>query len=627
MFRIGRDGGVHFIHDSDEIRRLRREVNKKEREIREVVLSANPDVELALIAGRALEAQIKRKQYYEDKIDRIKDKSGLNTRKDVTAFFGDETWRNAWRDAEAKRREADDLLGKVVWDRENRLGKVLVGIRALGDAARSWVASGDESGIGIQCAWYMIQHPAKAIVGALRGLRAFFDEEYWKQKSEEFLSSPRAHVILEQMNVKVPLHSYGYGGGGSEEVFERGYVAKNIFKLFGGRINLGDNAWIRASERAFALPVMTFRLELANRYIDYLAALEGDEKKIKLADLKYAGRIVNAITGAGDFFGHGDIKSAASMFLWASGRGSGQLQTLAILATANRHVHKDVRDELLVKIRNEQVFTAVAKLAGIYTLLALMNKVFGDDDDDEPFICWDPRSSKFGKIKIGNRYVSITGNLEQYPRMLARLFMQTTVGRDGVERKYGEGINGVWDDDLWRSIKGKLRPEFGTLLAVANGKDVVGNKISRNPMHAFWDNGLLTFVAKNNLRPMTLGEISEAAAANGVPTTALLGMLAWIGISGTDYGETPYVRARGRVKQLDARLKEKDLSPAERRALLGDDFNANVRRHFHGLHKLEQKASAARKQADAASSLSERKKLLEQAESFEKQYVNIVFPE
>lgn len=630
-FRVGKDGGIHFIRDTKEIIEKKAEVRDVERKIRETRAIIDPETNKVLLAQRMLQVQLDRKQHYKDKCQRFedaakrKDGSDPRGRSELRAFLHDEEWMKAWNEANEERRKADELLGKFVYDRASWIGKRAMEWGSLVQVMRSYLASGDESGINIQCAWYAMQHPVKAVRAALLGLRSTWNKEVWDKMSKDFLENPRAQVILEQMGVKVPLSNWGYGGARSEEVFSRDWLAKNKFKVFG--VNLGDNAWLRTSERMFAIPVMKFRIDMANAYLDFLEKMYGSINQIKKDELEYGGRVINAVTGAGDFFGHGDLKSAASLFFWAPGRISGQLQTLFLPATI--WAHNEVGGKFRWKIASEHIIGAWAKLVGFYMMLAFAGQVFGggDDDDGEPLVDFDPRSNRFAKIRVFGRYVSITGNLEQYPRLLWRGIVRAKVGSDGVVKKYGEGMYGEWKDDLWRTIQGKVRPEINTVFTLMNGgKDAIGRQVNMKRLgKPFNDNGLLNFFLMNGVRPLTVGEIYETCEANGIPRAIVPSVLAFVGITGSDYGQTPYTRARNRLRRLDASLKSDEVPNEVKLSLRRDAFNARLIAMKSSLGKLEKEAKDLRKNADSADSAKERRELVSKAEAVEKRYIDMVY--
>jgi hypothetical protein len=125
--------------------------------------------------------------------------------------------------------------------------------------------------------------------------------------------------------------------------------------------------------------------------------------------------------------------------------------------------------------------------------------------------------------------------------------------------------------------------------------------------------------------PMTIKEVLEAARDNGLKDTALLGSLAWIGVSGSDYGETPFSRAKARVQRLNQALNDEELTEEQKRALRTDGYNARLLAQKSYLNKLDKQASDLDKKAKAAETTQERDRLKAELEDVQKRYVEAVY--
>jgi len=101
-------------------------------------------------------------------------------------------------------------------------------------------------------------------------------------------------------------------------------------------------------------------------------------------------------------------------------------------------------------------------------------KVAGADVD------FDPRSSKFGKIGIGNETLDMTGGNDSYIRLLSRIVTNQMVTAGGKTVTLGEGGPGAPTraSVVGDYVRGKLAPIVGSIWTAAVGKDPVGRPFS-----------------------------------------------------------------------------------------------------------------------------------------------------
>lgn len=93
---------------------------------------------------------------------------------------------------------------------------------------------------------------------------------------------------------------------------------------------------------------------------------------------------------------------------------------------------------------------------------------------------FDPRSSKFGKISLGNETLDMTGGNDSYVRLLSRLVTNQMVTAGGKTVGLGANTPGAPTrvSLVADYVRGKLSPIAGTIYTAGVGKDPVGRPFS-----------------------------------------------------------------------------------------------------------------------------------------------------
>lgn len=142
----------------------------------------------------------------------------------------------------------------------------------------------------------------------------------------------------------------------------------------------------------------------------------------------------------------------------------------------------------------------------------------------------DPRSSKFGKVNVGNNtWVDVTGGLGSYLVLASRIATQESKSAtSGKITELGTGKFGsrTGFDVVVDFATNKLAPAPSTAVQLLKGKDFSGNKPT------------LGSVAKNLAMPLALGNAIQQALSDNEFSTALFSSLADInGLNATDYNK------------------------------------------------------------------------------------------
>lgn len=161
----------------------------------------------------------------------------------------------------------------------------------------------------------------------------------------------------------------------------------------------------------------------------------------------------------------------------------------------------------------------VAKFVGLgMTVLALASLNGAEVEGD-------PRSSDFGKIKIGNTRWDIWGGYQQYIRVFAQLMSGEKKLASGEMKKLnGEGAFGETRMDLIGNfVRGKLAPVPSIAVDYLKGRTIVGEPFS------------LKNEAIQHLSPLTFQDISEAVKDRGISAIFTVGIPSTFGVGVQTY--------------------------------------------------------------------------------------------
>lgn len=155
-----------------------------------------------------------------------------------------------------------------------------------------------------------------------------------------------------------------------------------------------------------------------------------------------------------------------------------------------------------------------------YTALSLL---FGGDDDDSEKgkVELDPRSTDFGKVKVGNTRLDPLAGLSQHIVLGARSVMgekKTLSGEvqpiRGKEVPFG---GDRWPDIVARHVRGKLHPVPSSVANLFDGTDLGGEEAT------------VLNQAGNMVAPITYIDIWTALKEEGLDDGAALALLALLG--------------------------------------------------------------------------------------------------
>jgi len=132
----------------------------------------------------------------------------------------------------------------------------------------------------------------------------------------------------------------------------------------------------------------------------------------------------------------------------------------------------------------------------------------------------DPRSSAFGKIKVGSTYIDLFSGLQQPLVFMSRIVTgqrKTQQGTIRQERGEDTAFGASTTRTIGQFIRSKLAPIPGAALTLITGKDYIGEE--KKPWEILADLPI----------PLVLKDTYEAMRVEGVPAGVALGFVAMMG--------------------------------------------------------------------------------------------------
>jgi len=193
--------------------------------------------------------------------------------------------------------------------------------------------------------------------------------------------------------------------------------------------------------------------------------------KPTLDDGKAIARFVNIATGRGDLGKLSSAADALGAILWSPRLLASRFQTL--LPT---HALKGSKRTNFLVAKEYARFLAGA--AALYTAVQMYDDLDGEEDVDVTF---DPRSSDFGKLKVGKTRIDVLGGMSQVAVFAARLLSGEKKTLSGKTQKIRGDVKYGQEDavDVAKNfIRTKLNPVAGAIVDIASGKNLRGEKVT-----------------------------------------------------------------------------------------------------------------------------------------------------
>lgn len=285
----------------------------------------------------------------------------------------------------------------------------------------------------------------------------------------------------------------------------------------------------RASERAYQTILNELRADMFDSLASNLSQPSAVDKmfgikagEITRAEAKVIANLVNVATGRGNVSAiRGAMPLLNRMFFsprWAVSR----LQLLIGQPLWSNFGERAPRARLLVAKQYAKLLVGMGLLYGLF-------KLWGLTEDD-------PRSSDFGKVRVGNTRLDFTGGMAGTFTFLNRVFRGTTKSSTGEIRhlsgpQHRQGQDETWDV-ISRFLRSKLAPVPGTAVDVwpairsfgaETGTNVVGEPVTAG-------GAVLQLTT-----PLFARDVYEALNDLGVPKGTIVSLFGLLGSSMQTY--------------------------------------------------------------------------------------------
>ena len=353
-----------------------------------------------------------------------------------------------------------------------------------------------------------------------------FSTERWSVESDDML---RAKPRYQQWVDNDGFHAIDESLQRGEELFRSSIAEKIPF--------IGN--MVRRSERAYRVFLNDMRYTSFENTVnswERLAAKEGTNVTREMIDeaMPALNRLINAASGRGHLpqVLEGNLGELLTTTLFAPRLYVSRFQWPAMLfnpgLTAKgvegiaRYTVSGISPEAYSLVRKEaakEMASFLSAGAGLTSLLALGGAK----------VTLDPRSSDFGKIRIGNTRLDVWTGYLQWSRLLAQVWTNQKVDALGNVTK-GNRL-----DSLSRFAQSKFAPMTGLLYDLLKGQSYMGDDMSLNGMK-------LDTQVWNRVAPLFIQDLSQAVSDHG-PLGSLLASPGFFGV-GTQTYSNPAVDAR-----------------------------------------------------------------------------------
>jgi hypothetical protein len=264
--------------------------------------------------------------------------------------------------------------------------------------------------------------------------------------------------------------------------------------------------WVKASQRAYLGYLNKLRTDVFMDIAKEMAETGNAGKQ----ELEALAKFVNAATGRGHL--PGALGRAAPVL-------NGALFSPRLIASRLTLLNPVWYAQQPAPVRREAI-KGMARMIGTGMTILGLAKLAGADVEA------DPRSTDFGKIKVGNTRWDIWGGFQQYTRVLAQLlFGERKTAKGEIEPLDSKTFPFLTRGDVALNFfTGKLAPVPSLGWQLLQGETPVGEELTPGG------------VAASNIIPLYLQDLKEAYDEGGIPRAAATGVPGFFGIASQTYG-------------------------------------------------------------------------------------------
>lgn len=385
---------------------------------------------------------------------------------------------------------------------------------AIPSFMKSMTATFDNSFWGRQGLPSLLGSPAQKRIWARNFAKSFGDiaKELVKYKRDGLtpMELARAEVVARPSAVN---GAYRVGGYRLDTLMEEAFPSSLPEKIpLFGRV-------FKGAETAFGAGALRMRADLADMYIEQMT--KSGLNPLNKREAQAVGELVGSMTGRARLGRLEPIADMINVWLFSPRFFKATIDNLTA-HQLNQNATKFSKKEA-----TKNLVSIVAHIALIYVLASIL---FDDDAIDK-----DPRSTNFGKIKIGNVWYDITGGHRGLVILASRILPSKLDGQWGQWSKSGQGT--------WTNLRGK---DYGQQDAVDAVMDsVLFNKLSpfarvlydsmRGEMFGGEPFNIKKSITQSTM-PISMQQFFETKASDGYATAIALVIGDAFGFSGTTSG-------------------------------------------------------------------------------------------
>lgn len=332
-------------------------------------------------------------------------------------------------------------------------------VKTVRDVSVSLVASWDNSFLGRQGLHSLLTEPTRFIQAKVKGVP--YNNIWWNMAKKSFSDIVKE---LGQKNAKDAvmadyLSRENYMNGEyskaklvpkTEEQFPTSLPEK--IPVFGRIYTAAESAFINSAIRA--------RIDL---YDFYKKLGEKNGVKWDEAQVKDAGTFINALTARGKL-GQAGESPIVKVIMWAPKMLKANWDVLT--------AHTGGTGLETTFARQQAAMNMVSVISTSYAIMNIANAIWPGSAET------DPRSSDFGKIRIGNTRFDYTGGAASLITLASRLATQSTKSSTtGAVTELGTGYGqSSWFDVAISFLTNKTTPPVGAVIDWAEGQNFQGDK-------------------------------------------------------------------------------------------------------------------------------------------------------
>jgi len=390
-----------------------------------------------------------------------------------------------------------DLMSKRPW-KERAWANAMEGL----NLPRALMASMDMSAPLRQGGILTASHPTIAARAVVDMHKYFFSEKALRELDANIESRPNAQLYSE---------SGLYLGERKGEALNLAEREEAFMSHLADRIPILGRA-VKASERAYLGYLNKMRVDVFD-LVDKEMRKSGYSPETHPEVYSSMADFINKATGRGSLGKYGErVAPLLNGFFFAPRNLAARFQLLNPMTYAK--MPKPVR---------VMAMKDMAKFVGTGVAILNLAKLAGAKVET------DPRSSDFGKIRIGNTRVDIWGGFQQYARFIAQMTTgqrkSTATGKvTNMDKQTFPFTSRL--DLVYRFGEQKLSPQMGLVVDALRGESMVGEPFD------------ITREASERLMPLYIQDLYEATTG-GNPATALTGIPAFYGAGVQTYSPTP----------------------------------------------------------------------------------------